>query len=348
MLRWLFAIGILALGCGSRSGLLSGAGGAGGSAGAGGSGGAGGAGGGGGAGGVTPDCVHSEPTVLANGVEGAHAIEVDSTHAYFTIASDAGQVLRVDKLGGAVEVIATGLGRPRHLALWGEHVYVTSPMTGHVVRAKKDGSEQTVMVAGPPHPEGIASGDWGVVWIRRGVLTSELWRAPGGGSDVQHVTGALASPYDLALDGPDAFVVDNGSGGVAPGVVHVDLASGATAFLLELSAANAHDIALDETHAYVVLNAEALRVRRDGSELEKLGEGVFLRGITLAGERVYWAERGAGDSIGRIVRRNSDGTMDVLVEDDAFPEGIANDGACVYWTSSGGLGKDGSVRAAPL
>lgn len=342
---------VVLAGCGSRSGLLEGSAtgvDGGGSGGGGGGGGAGGSGGAGGIGGVSAECAHAEPTELVNGVIDAHAIAVDETHVYFTLARDGGVAMRVSKLGGAAEVIATGLGRPRHLALWGDDVYVTSPMTGDVVRARKDGTGQTEIFDGLPHPEGIAAGEHGIAWLRSSANAGELWSLPWGGMPVV-LAAELPSPYAIALSGEDAYFVDNGSGKAAPSVRHLSLATAAQSVLSELPAANAHAVAVDEAWVYVTLNAEVRRVRRDAAVSEKLGEGVFLRGITLAGDRVYWAERGAAGSTGRVVRRwlTSD-VLEVVAEDDAHPQGVANDGTCLYWTSAGGLGKDGSVHAAPL
>jgi hypothetical protein len=355
---WVMSGSLLLAACGSRSGLLGvgdeaplGSGGVGGGGGVSGIGGSG-VGGNGGAGGVTPQCAPSGgPTELANGVEGAHAIAVDGTHVYFTIAKDGGSLFRVPKLGGAKETIATGLGRPRHLALWQDDVFVSSPMNGEVVRAKRDGSGQSVFHDGPPYPRGIAVNELGLAWLRSSVNGGELWRTGPGlaPSEAFTLLVDLPSPEALALDGPEAFFVDNGSGLAAASVRRVDLLTGSVQIWSELPTANAQDIALDADWVYVTMNAWVFRIPRSGGTTELIGEGVFLRGLSIAGDRMFWAERGASGTPSQVVRRwLSSGAIEIVAAGQAEPEGVANDGQCVYWTNSGGLGQDGSVYAAPL
>lgn len=314
--------------CGSRSGLLddgpspvdSGVGGT--------------IGAGGGSGGTKPlDCrFGAEPIVLAKGIDEAHAIAVDDLFVYFTVAIDGGSVNRVAKDGGPVQVLLGNLGRPRDLALDAEHVYVTSPMDGRVVRVDKNGSNPIDIIDDLGHPAGIGVGPGGTFWVRAGpgAKNGALLRSNPPASVKTLATG-LDDPGPLALDEFEAFWIENSSGGV-PGVWRLSV--GLTPQLLtSLPAANGNDIAVDATHVYYALNAELGRVPRTGGESEKLAEGVFIRGVALATDgNVYWVE-GFDTEFGKVSRGKPGEVPEVIAQNQNGPVDVAVDQACVYWTN---------------
>ncbi len=278
---------------------------------------------------------------------GAHAVAVDSTHVYFTIATDDGALLRAPKTGGPAELIAKVLGRPRRIALHGDHVYVTSPMLGRVHRIAKDGSQAEILFQGAPFPRGIAVNDDALVWVRSSAASGELLRLNHGASVPDPLTSELAGPEAVVLDGPFAFVLDNGSGTVEPSVRRVQLTSGNVQTLMQLGAANGQDIDVHDGWLHFSMNAQVWRLRTNGSESVVIGKGAFVRGVRASDAGVYWAERGADVASGQIVRWR-DGVIDVLASGQREPEGVALDADCVYWANDGGLSDRGSIWAAPL
>ncbi|MBK7581890.1 MAG: hypothetical protein IPI67_16985 [Myxococcales bacterium] len=337
--------------CGSRSGLLepsadAGLAGTGGSSAGGGSAGVGGGAAGSGGSGATPACAFgTDPFPLALGLPQAYAIAVDDAFVYVTTAVDGGALLRVPKTGGEVTTLVPGLGRPRRLSLDATRAWVTSPMDGRVLAVEKDGSAlETLMPISPGHPEGIVATTDGAFWVRQGPGAKAgalfAWQ-PATGS-IQ-LAGGLDDPGALAIEGTDAYWIDNTSGGT-PGIWHyAPSATAAPQLVTPLPAANGNDLALDETHVYYAMNAEVGRVARTGGPREPLSPGVFASGVALGGPYLYFVEGGATTS-GRLARLpRAGGPVETLATELVIPRDVALDDACVYWTNQGLSNGSGSV-----
>lgn len=345
------AVSLLALGCGSRSGLLSLPSGEGGSSAFGGTGGAAGTQGSGGAGGAHASCAFGTvPVVVAAGIARAYAIAVDEDHVFVTSAVDGGALVRIPKGGGEPVVLVSGLGRPRHIVLDAARVWLTSPMDGRVLSVEKDGSVvQVIVPESPGHPEGIARAGDATVWVRQGpgVDAGALLAWESVAPDVTLLASGLDDPGPLVASAGHAYWIDNTSGGT-PGIWHFAQATTAVPQMLTpLPAANGNDLALSDTHVYYAMNAEIGRVPRSGGPREPLAAGSFARALALApaADQLYWVEGGATSS-GRLARMPmAGGAPETLATGLSVPRGVALDDACVYWTNQGVGDADGNVMA---
>lgn len=116
-------------------------------------------------------------------------------------------------------------------------------------------------------------------------------------------------------------------------------------------------LAVDSSHVYVTefsgapLQGRVLRARSDSStsqpeELATLQELPIA--ILVDDDFIYWLNRGAGETIGSVVRARLDGSNPVpLATEQRAPLGLAKVGDNLYWSNLGS-GTDGSIMTARL
>jgi hypothetical protein len=102
---------------------------------------------------------------------------IDEAYVYWTLDLS-GTVLRLAKEspGGTPTVIASGIGSPSKIVLYGEFAYWTNAVTRAIERAPKAGGAVETVAAAQDNPSAIAVDDSGVYWTN--LTAGTLLRAP--------------------------------------------------------------------------------------------------------------------------------------------------------------------------
>ena len=133
-------------------------------------------------------------------------VAVDDEYVYTTEFGIG--VRRVDKLGGASELIMRPKGRFTVMALGRDHVYLALTSENQIAMAPKGGGQPTLL-AGQTAPAAIAVDDEHVYWLNQGsenLATGELVRAALGDlTQTEVLLSGLELPNALALGAEHVF-----------------------------------------------------------------------------------------------------------------------------------------------
>lgn len=310
-----------------------GSGGIGGSGGSSGDGGSGGAGGGaGGGGGVTVQTLYS-------GLDIPRHLAVDATHAYWISSSDSpgslGTLRRVNKNGGAMEVVATGLGDPfgvraDQLALY----WFVGGSNPQIYRMDTSGGTGTDMFAQPADVYDIAV--WNqVVYMSRG---DALWKLTSSGVETELALSPDFAPV-LTVDGTGVYWVSRGLvNGYDSEIWRADL-DGGNAQVIAAGQDFPFGIAVDAARVYwCTLDGGVLSVGKDGSgllaHLQPVDGNVLVNDVASDGTYVYYSRAG------RVLRVPVGGTSSSVVATPANDaDRIVIDGADLYITTRSPTGQ---------
>jgi low density lipoprotein receptor-related protein 5/6 len=189
---------------------------------------------------------------------------------------------------GAIELVNTGSGSPRFLALDGPggKIYWTDGLLGKITRANLDGSGVEDVISGLGVPMGIALDANGGTLYWADDQNRKIQRASVDGSNVQDlVTGRLGRPAGLALDlsAGAMYWAEGGTVDAPPGIYRANL-DGTGIVTVATPAASPFGIALDTVGGKMYWAAGGIyRANLDGSGVETLTTQVNLPvGLALA------------------------------------------------------------------
>lgn len=246
-----------------------------------------------------------------------------------------GEILRSNLDGSGVEVVLSGLGSPKGIAVDATDgkLYWSEEGTDKIQCANLDGSnvQELINIKDVRSPTSIALDvDAGkMYWIQTFVTSSEIWRANLNGSNPQRILGtSLDSLNGIALDTAGGKIYWTQLGFLASNKIRRANLDGSNVQTLVTSWGAPSGIALDDNadKMYWTDSREhkIQRANLDGSNVQTLvASGLDAPvDITLdvAGGKMYWTERLGG----KIRRADFDGSnVQTLVSGLSRPYGIA-------------------------
>ncbi|AKT39428.1 hypothetical protein [Chondromyces crocatus] len=285
-----------------------------------------------------------QPVVLADTQNNPWTIALDDEHVYWTnggqAASGNGSVARVRKMGGDVQMIATGQSYPFiGIAVADDHVYWTNYTDGTVRRALIIGGGEETLATGQANPKGIV------------VDATHAYWANNNGTIMRHPRGGSAQPPELlsSVSGTKPYGVALGNGGIywtvasanVGSIQFLPLAGGPPAPIAEQQDLPLY-LATDTEHVYWVNTAAGPSIARAplaGGAVDVLGSSpsAGAYGMTVAGDDVYFTNHQQGT----ITRAPSSPPeqAQVLVTGQGRPRMIAADDLAIYWVNQ----MDGTV-----
>ncbi len=266
------------------------------------------------------------------------ALALDDNNVYFTCAAT-GSVNRVPKLGGKVEVLASGRPHPHRIAVadgiiaWGDYGNPPYFLDGAVVTLPVSGGVAPTIVASKMRR--IADIVWDaheLFFLENGTFTDhyfadgELWRAHDG------VVTALAQnlnfPTRVALDATTAFVAID-YGGTIASCARAGCALSASTFAFGFD--QPFGVAVSEGSLFFT-EAHGGRVLKTPTKGGAITELEVSRGIpaeiVVDHSQMFWTEE-----LTREVNRatTQGGTFDTLSYVDQSPSAIAVDATSVFF-----------------
>lgn len=307
-----------------------------------------GGGGGGGAGGGSDGGVDSGgATALATGQPNPRAVATDASWVYFTCASDGGgastgSVRRVPKLGGAVQVLASGLDSPYALFVSGGEAFFSTPdptaATGTIFAVAVSGGAPRTVVSGSGAASWLATDGTSAYFPTSfGGTGASIERAPLAGGTAQlaaQAAGAL-TPGGLVVSGGWLYFAASGAGG---GIYRAQ-PTGGGAEALDQESASFSGIALAGGRLWVTddvpTQGRIVSVPMTGGAARVDATGIdHPKHVATDGQWVYFTSYGPGGSVQAVSAL--DGTVRSLAEGLAYPWDLTVDDA-VYVTVSDGV-----------
>ena len=214
--------------------------------------------------------------------------------------------------------------------------------TGTIGRAELDGTGANQgFITGAGSPGGMAINYTHIYWVsNRDNGTIGRANLDGTGANPNFITGA-GNPSGLAVDGAHIYWANNVSGG-SIGRANLD-GSGANSFFVS-GASFPTGVAVDGAHIYWAnYGPRAIgRANLDGSAATAnfipVSTTSQLGGVTVNATHIFWADLGGTvGSMAPIGRANLDGTgaNPNFITGATNPDGLAVDGAHLYWANSG-------------
>jgi hypothetical protein len=249
--------------------------------------------------------------------EAAGGIAVDGSHIYWTNPK-AGTIARANLDGTSPnQSFITGASKPTAVAVNGSHIYWTNSASGAngagtIGRANLDGtSPEQSFITGASNPQGIAVDGSFIYWANAGTTaaTRAIGRANLDGTSPNQsfvaVTG-LSGPSGVAVNASFIYWTNPGDG---------------ETFSNSIGRANLDGTSPNQSFVNTLIDPGAL---------------------TLNGSFLYWADKKAGFSGQGIGRVKLDGSeLSRIFIDTLEPQGVAVDGAHLYWgNSSNDTGND--------
>ncbi len=295
------------------------------------------------------------PVTLAT-THGSIGIAVDSTFVYWA-DTEAGVINKVSKSltrQGAPSPVATGAAAQnvQGIASDGTYVYWTNKTAaGDVRRALPTGLGLTVIASNQSQPDWVASNGSTVAWTNQTGNQVMSASVVGGAPTRLNTTGELGTlPAGIAIDSASVYYATKTAGG---GLAEtVPLAGGPVS---ELGTATYVGIGIDSDNVYwtggfsnpivsqntkagttatvkIIATGGALRcplaVASDGANVYFLDQGTDPSGTPVA----------AAGALYRVPVGNGGTLSPPLVAGLTDPQGIALDGAAVYWVTGGANG----------
>ena len=285
------------------------------------------------------------PTVVAMNT-GAWGIALDSTDVYFA-GLYTQSVGHVEKLGGAVDTLATKQISPWFVAVDGAGAYWTNSCSGAgcgVFAWPKAGGAPT-QIATSPYADGIAVDDTAVFWIASNgpaAPTGAVMRMPKAGGPVQQLVTGLEHPWSIALDDAFAYWTDEDAGTVG----RVPKGGGPKETVASTSV-GVWALAVDDARVYwsvyVPYTGFVGSAAKSGGATTMLAMGLDQpAGVAVDAESLYVAVQGTGAPGSILKVSKGGGTAAIVATNQQRPSNVAVDDACVYWANG-----DGTVMRAP-
>lgn len=275
-------------------------------------------------------------------------------------------------------VLASGQGGPRGIALSATHVYWVNTEAGEVVRVPKEGGAPQALIGAQLTPLDVAVDGGRVYWFNSGGRRDTLLRAMplAGGTSVSmgdidgtkfsrmtsdtvnlwvttaesrlHKVPKVGAAYSTATAGGglSAVASDGSSVYVAQGTSILSAPGGSSPILFASGTSQPVDIATDDVAVYWLTgDGRVLRLDKSapGGTATVLAAGLAgCARLALFGSDVFVTAGGAGAQTGKVLRLPKSGGAPVVLA-EALPEpfGIAVDATGVYWTNHG----DGTISA---
>jgi len=240
------------------------------------------------------------PTVrtLASGQEHPWGIFLDGTHVYFTnkgLKGKQGSLARVDKKGGAVEVLADGLQAPYGVVVAKGRAYFSASLPGF-------GGLGSVSLVDKAH-------------VDRAV------RSP----------GLIDEPWAIAVRGDEIYFTDLHLRRVSSAPLTASVETSKVTALANTDG-RPTAIAVDDTHVYWTDSDPGVvnKLPRAGGAIQTLiARGDKTTGLAIDDAYVYFSEWGGG-RIGRV--QKSGGGIATLANDQKGVRAIAVDDTRLYWS----------------
>jgi hypothetical protein len=288
-------------------------------------------------------CHPGDPPAVVGTKTGAWGIVVDDTHVYFA-GLYTQTVGRVDKLGGAVETLATQQIAPWFVAIDQTHVYWTNSCSvascGVFASAKAGG---TPMEINPmPFVAGIAADDTSVFWIQTNVPSGAVMTMAEPSGPVQKLVAGLDHPWGIALDDSFVYWTDEDAGNigrVAKG--------GGPQETVATTSVGAWGLAVDQARVYWSVYAPntgfVASAPKGGGTPTMLAVNLDQpAGVAVNGDSLYVAVKGLATPGTVLKIPTAGGPAVVVASNQAQPSNVTVDNACVYWSN-----EDGTIMRAP-
>ncbi len=275
-------------------------------------------------------CVAStcEPFVIASGIASWH-VRVDATHVYLADPTS-GQIKRVPKHGGSVEVLASSQSGLYEFVTDGDWVYFQT--ASGVARVRKVGG--SVEVLSSRGNIGFIALDATYVYWSDGVsgplASLQLNRAKKDGSEPTVLATGLYGTEAIAPSGDEVFFGENLTAGKESiRRVKID-GTGDT----KLTSIGARRLVVDDSRIYFLnFNSNLVRsIPRDGGAITELGGRAVVTVGDIASDEsaLYWTAAADDGGVYRIAKTG--GAVGVIAEPVRQPGGIDVDDLAVYWT----------------
>ena len=244
-------------------------------------------------------CTQGECVVTLSSSESAIAVAVDSSALYW--ANSSGSIVKVAIAGGTPVTLASSLNAPGGIALDSSNVYFTLG-NGNVESIPKAGGSPLTIASGQTGVLGVAVSNGHVYWAASdGDLVYKVWTVPvagaGGASLVAEASGAALA---LAVDSHNVYWTTKTG-----------------LFSASLSTIGKFD---------------------GGSPVTSLGTsgGNGVAALAIDSSEAYWGTFAPGTGTVQKVALTG-GSTTQLASGQYGPNGLAVDGASIYWTTQEGL-----------
>jgi len=290
-----------------------------------------------------------QPFVIASGQSTPTNVALDDTHLYWTNQVPGGAVMRVPRLGGTAEMVATKTKTPGGLAVDGSSVFWSEfESGGSIWRLDKsdvgDASKAVELHTGQGTSLTLIADGTRVFWVTPGTVRSVFKT---GGGYVQLADGQ-GTPAGL-VSGLGFVFWTNTSTGTVVGTSLSDLDAG----IKTLASGQSYPsgLAADISNLYWANHmADAdgglpriMAVSRTGSVAPKVlaDDQAGPIGVAQRGTYVYWTNN-VGGTVMRVLKTG--GAAEELASGQQAPGGIAVDSTAIYWVNR----DDGNVMALAL
>jgi hypothetical protein len=265
---------------------------------------------------------------------------LDATHVYWTDRGD-DTVKSIAKEGGTIRTLASDQRRPQHPVTDETYVYWSSHLGGAIMRAPKDGSAQSAIVAAVAQPSLIAVAGQYLYLPNNGSIDRVL---KSGGTPEHFVsieTAPPASPTQvlaMAVDGAALYVV----GGVDPyslpnSIWRIDLTQASSTLFLTAAQRFIADLVIDSEQVYTATGS--FRINLGGVVGVEKSSGVlgapFPQGnepslLALANCGVLWADQSS------IYLSRRGYPVSALLAQGQIRD-LVSDESSIYWTDAAGF-----------
>jgi hypothetical protein len=140
--------------------------------------------------------------------EGVRFMATDGNNTFYT--SSAGTVNKLPASGGQAQVLATGQGDPRGIAVDSGYVYWANYGDGNISRVSSLGGAVQVLATGQSRPLAIAADSANAYWTNLGAGT--IAKVPISGGAVTAIAADQAAPWGIDLDNTHVYWTNNGNG----------------------------------------------------------------------------------------------------------------------------------------
>lgn len=158
-----------------------------------------------------PSAPAAPAPVVAAGQTGVYDVAVDEHFVYWTTFLPSGGVFKAPLVGGTIQNLATGHGRPAAIAVDHTSVYWINMDQGGVMRVPIAGGGSTQLASGSLPVSLTLSGDY-VYWVEHGSGAAQ--RVARGGGTTEWL-GTVDDPHGVAVIGDKVYVSEAGAGRIA-------------------------------------------------------------------------------------------------------------------------------------